>query len=108
MTKNGKPDGIWNETDLVIIDFGISKQNDYGNAVCSGTPGFASPEQLIGESHRKSDNYSFGKLMVFIFCEWQTAWNVLYESDTPKIKFNDQFSIIVRSLLQVCFKNNTR
>ena len=88
-----RPDGTWNEVDIVITDFGVGGANDRqtGHA---GTPGFASPEQFIGDGHRKSDNYSFGKLMVIIFSKWQTSWNLLFQpisdADYRNINFNAQ------------------
>ena len=101
-TVDGKKTGLWNETDLVIIDFGIGGRNDKQTGL-AGTPGFCSPEQLIGQSHRKSDNYSFGKLMVMIFCDWPTAWNVLYQpvTESEKIRFHLRFDTVVRRLLKV-------
>lgn len=69
--------GRWNEVDLVITDFGIGGKDLSVLGNC-GTNGWASPEQLIGHPHKNSDNYGFGKLLVFIFCEWSTAWDVLF------------------------------
>jgi len=45
----------------------------------SGTPGFSSPEQLIGQPHRNSDNYGFGRVLVYLFCNWETAWDSLFQ-----------------------------
>ena len=81
----GSSTGVWNGKDLVIIDFGVSGTNDRKTGL-AGTPGFASPEQLIGDSHEKSDNYSFGKLMIMIFCDWPTAWNAMYQPVTDAEK----------------------
>ena len=82
-----RPDGSWNGKDCVITDFGVGGRNDQikGNA---GTPGFASPEQMVGPGEKKSDNYSFGKIMVMIFSEWQTAWNILFQPITDSEKQN--------------------
>ena len=104
-----RPDGSWNEIDCVITDFGIGGQTNKqtGNA---GTPAFASPEQLIGPGDRKSDNYSFGRLMTMIFAEWQTAWNILFQpvtdAEKPNILSNLHFYhqpvyVVITQLLQV-------
>ena len=107
-TRNAAKTGIWNENDLVIIDFGVGGRNDQQTGL-AGTPGFASPEQLIGNSHPKSDNYSFGKLMIMIFCDWRTAWNVLYQPVTDAQKrhtqFHLRFNIVVKRLVKVSFVN---
>jgi len=80
-----RQDGSWNEIDCRITDFGIGGKEDRqtGHA---GTPGFTSPEQLVQIGTKKSDNYSLGKLMVMIFTEWNTAWNLLFQpiSDAEK------------------------
>jgi len=43
---------------------------------------------MIGPGDQKSDNYSFGKMMVMIFAEWQTAWNILFQPITDSEKTN--------------------
>jgi len=106
-TRNGTKTGTWNRKDLVIIDFGIGGRNDQQTGL-AGTPGFASPEQLVGNSHQNSDNYSFGKLMIMIFCDWPTAWDVLYQpvtdSEKCRNKFHLRFSTTVARLLLVILK----
>ena len=104
-TRNGTKTGVWTEQDLVIIDFGIGGSNDQKTGL-AGTPGFASPEQLFGNTHPKSDNYGFGKLMIMIFCDWPTAWDVLYQpvtdSEKSKSRFKvTRFDMVVRKLLKV-------
>ena len=103
-TKDSSKSGPWNEQDLVITDFGVGGRNDQKTGL-AGTPGFASPEQLIGNSHQKSDNFSFGKLMIMIFCDWPTAWNIIYQpvtqSERRNIKFPVSFSTVVEKLLKV-------
>ena len=108
-----RPDGSWNGKDCVITDFGVGGRNDQikGNA---GTPGFASPEQMVGPGNQKSDNYSFGKMMVLIFSEWQTAWNILFQPITDSEKQNiipnlDPIFTVITKLLNVsllCQINN--
>jgi len=103
-TVDGSKTGNWNEQDLVIIDFGVGGRNDQKTGL-AGTPGFASPEQLIGDSHQKSDNFSFGKLMILIFCDWPTSWNIMYQpvkhSERRNIHFNLRFKTIVERLVRV-------
>ena len=65
----------WDRKTLVITDFGIGGK-DLKRLGKSGTPGCASPEQLIGKVHAKSDNFGLGRLMSFIFFKWHTAWEV--------------------------------
>ena len=93
----------------MITDFGISgrENTQMGQA---GTPGYSSPEQLIGNSDRKSDNYSFGKIMVMIFTEWNTAWDLLFKpiSDLDRANLNfdqkrDSLFGVIRGLLNVSF-----
>jgi len=99
----------WNEIDCRITDFGIGGKDDRqtGHA---GTPGFTSPEQLIGNGIPKSDNYSLGKLMVMIFTEWSTAWNLLFQPisdlDRSNLDFaRERYTLfdIIRRLLNVRF-----
>ena len=71
--------GNWNEKYLVISDFGIGE-----STVEQYTSGFASPEQFVGRPHEKSYNYSLGRIMVFLFCTWETAWNWLFLPVTDK------------------------
>jgi len=78
---NTRKDGSWNERDCRITDFGIGGKIDRQTGR-AGTPGFTSPEQLIQNGTQKSDNYSLGKLMVMLFSEWDTAWNILYQPIT--------------------------
>ena len=100
-------DGKWDGSSIVITDFGIGGKSD-GNQECAGTPGFASPEQLIGAAHAKSDNYGFGRLMAFIFCSWKGAWNLLFKPVT-ELDINalspdttrDQLFKIIKDLTQV-------
>ena len=99
-----RADGTWNEDDCVVTDFGIGGLHDQETGL-AGTPGFASPEQLVGPSHRKSDNYSFGKLLVMVFCNWPTSWNLLFrpvtENERNQMQFNQRFMHVVRELLKV-------
>jgi len=98
-----RPDGTWNEDDCVLTDFGVGGPDILTEL--AGTPGFSSPEQLIGPSHPKSDNYSFAKLMVMVFCYWPTAWDLLFrpvtENERNQIQFNPGFMHVVRELLKV-------
>jgi len=106
-TRDGTRNGIWNEQDLRIIDYGLGGRINQQTGL-AGTPGFASPEQLVGQAHNRSDNYSFGRLMVMIFAEWQPAWNLLFQPITDAERQNinldpalvDLFYVITR-LVQV-------
>jgi serine/threonine protein kinase len=98
----------WNSADrnnLVLADFGLSGDI----ATCSknaGTPGVASPEQMIGKVHRKSDLYSLGKLSIMILFEWDTAWALIAQPKT-KAELKDEkihgteMQKCIASLLQV-------
>ena len=47
----------------------------------AGTPGFAAPEQFL-ESYQidsSADLYSFGRLLVFMTFEWESAFTLLYQ-----------------------------
>ena len=103
-TLDGTRTGEWNEVDCVLTDFGIGGRMDQETGL-AGTPGFASPEQLVGRPHRKSDNISYGRMMTMIFCDWPTSWNTLYrpvtEIERNQTGFNRQFLHVVRELLRV-------
>ena len=71
----------WDGKNLVLTDFGIGG-TDLANLGKCGTPGCASPEQLVGNPHVKSDNYGFGRVMVYLFCRWNTAWDSLFQPIT--------------------------
>jgi len=68
----------WDGRNCVITDFGIGGKTEKTVGM-AGTPGFASPQQLIGNASETSDNYSIGRTMVFLFSTWQGAWNALYQ-----------------------------
>ena len=103
---NVTPDGRWNQSDIVITDFGAGgslEKFTSGNALIRGTPGFASPEQLLGTPHRKSDNYSLAKLTVLILFEWSTAWNLLARPEperSPEMPYFSNFRKIISGLLE--------
>ena len=108
LIRTNPADGTWDGTNLVITDFGVGGTPGQETEM-AGTPGAASPEQLVGKAHQKSDNYSFGRLIVFLFAKWETAWNLQFRPRTDieiaNINF-DQRMIpafeVVRQLLQVC------
>ena len=68
--------GNWNGEDLVIGDFGLSSSFTELEGRC-GTPGFAAPEQFMGNPSAKSDNFGFGRTAVLILFKWDQAWNIL-------------------------------
>ena len=70
------PNGHWDTKNLVLSDFGLSI-SVYKKAGNAGTPGYGAPEQFLGRPHRKSDNYSVGKIGVMTLFPWTSAWNFL-------------------------------
>ena len=90
----------------VITDFGIGGQKDKETGL-AGTPGFASPEQLLSPNvGRESDLYSLGRLMVFLFSEWKSAWTILYKPvediSAVQLTIDDHILLVVfRQLLKV-------
>ena len=75
-------DGKWNNFDLVLTDFGLS--GTIAALGQCGTPGFGSPEQFMGKVHLKSDNYSFGRLVIIVLFSWDIAWDLLSKPITKE------------------------
>ena len=104
--------GDYDGKNCVIADFGIGGKIDKETGL-AGTPGFASPEQLLSPKvGRESDLYSLGRLMVFLFSEWKSAWTILYspveDISTVTLTTDDRTIIaIIRHLLKVCFTGST-
>jgi len=94
---NTGENGEWNETDIVITDFGISGELDRQTENV-GTPGFASPEQWVGNADSKSDNYSFGILAVMIFSDWPTFWRLTCKPMTDQDITGMQIGAIFQQL----------
>ena len=44
----------------------------------AGTPGWAPPEQFLGERSNKEDHFALGRLLVYMFSSWQTSWPLLF------------------------------
>ena len=102
--------GDFDRQNCVITDFGIGGQKDKETGM-AGTPGFASPEQLLRSNvGMKSDLYSLGRLLVFLLAEWPSAWTILYKpiEDISKVNLNitnrDCLGIIGK-LLKVRLRN---
>lgn len=72
----------WNLSDLVITDFGIGGQLSGLNRRGCGTPGFASPEQIVKKPDEMSDIYSLGRTFVLVFFGWNYGWNFLAKPET--------------------------
>ena len=68
----------WDQENCVITDFGIGGKTER-ETQRAATAGFVSPEQTVGKGCQESDIYSTGKLMVFLFSSWSTAWGVLFQ-----------------------------
>ena len=103
----------WDSTDqayLVLADFGLS--GEIGS--CSknaGTPGWASPEQMIGKIHQRSDSYALGKLAIMVLFSWDVAWSILTHPKTETELQNEQIvgtdlHLIISTLLQVNLISN--
>ena len=64
---------------VVITDFGISTSIRVKDTPKkAGTPGWAPPEQFLGERSDKEDHFALGRLLVYMFSSWQTAWPLLF------------------------------
>ena len=64
---------------VVITDFGISTSIRMKNKPKkAGTSGWAPPEQFLGEPSNKEDHFALGRLLVYMFSSWQTAWPLLF------------------------------
>ena len=72
---------------VVITDFGIST-----------SPGWAPPEQFLGEKSNKEDHFALGRLLVYMFSSWQTAWPLLFYPKEQILKlYNRLFNEIERT-----------
>ena len=76
-------EGYWDEKNLKIADFGLSRKKDDLSGRM-GTPGFGSPEQFEGNPSMKSDNYALGRMAIFILFPWKLAWNLSAQLLTGK------------------------
>jgi len=60
--------------------------------IASGTPGFCSTNQVIGGKRKKKKDdpiVSIGKrLFFFLFCDWETAWTLLFKPISEEDKAN--------------------
>ena len=75
-TKKWKQDP---KDSVVITDFGISTSIRVKDTPKkAGTPGWAPPEQFLGISSNKEDHFALGRLLVYMFSSWQTAWPLLF------------------------------
>ena len=55
----------------------------------AGTPGWAPPEQFLGISPSKEDHFALGRLLVYMFSSWQTAWPLLFHPKDQILKLYD-------------------
>jgi serine/threonine protein kinase len=115
----GSPPNIifiqWDGKTLVIADLGISQPDGLGVSQISATPGFGAPEQVAGKAHKKSDNYSTGKVLGFLLSERNSGFYILYEpidqnlaAEIAKFKNNDQFRCIFYDIMSGLLKVNIR
>ena len=109
---NYNKDRIWDSTDqsnLVLADFGLSGDIGWFIGSCSenaGTPGWASPEQMIGKIHQSSDLYALGKLAIMVLFPWDVAWSILAHPKTESELQKEQIvgsdlHLIISTYLQV-------
>ena len=101
--------GDFDGQNCVITDFGIGAKRDKETGM-AGTPGFASPEQLISPKvGLESDLYSFGRLMAFLFAEWNFAWAILYSpiENYSQIAFSTNHKAVI-SVIQKLLKVNKK
>jgi tetratricopeptide (TPR) repeat protein/predicted Ser/Thr protein kinase len=66
-----KPDNIMIQSDgrVLVMDFGIAMAVQEQGATSSGTPAYASPEQLLGQPQgRTSDLFSIGMIFYELLC----------------------------------------
>ena len=77
------------------MNFKNFKDGKNNKAPIAGTPGFAAPEQFLGSYQIDSsvDIYSFGRLLIFMIFEWESAFTLLY-----KPILHDQFDMNNNSL----------
>ena len=94
------PQGEFDGVNCVITDFGIGGKTGKQTGL-AGTPGFASPEQLTGYADKMSDNYSLGRLMIFLFCDWPTAWTGMYKPVTENDLANLTISPVYQRLQRI-------
>ena len=68
----------------------------------AGTPGFAAPEQFLGsyQIDSSADLYSFGRLLVFMTFEWESAFTLLYKP-IPKMSFDGQNTLNLLKHLRI-------
>ena len=61
----------------------------------AGTPGWAPPEQFLGKPSNKEDHFALGRLLVYMFSSWQTAWPLLfYPKKQILVLYDDLFKEI--------------
>lgn len=77
-----KPENVivGDDGEVFLIDFGSAFRISNPPKAFKGSPGFAAPELREGKCTTESDVYSFGKLMLYLFC----GRNPLPEYEEPK------------------------
>ena len=60
----------------------------------AGTPGFASPEQLLGRCSEKSDIYSLGKLLLFLMLPMNVCFYLFFEPHSTKNQIPHQEKLL--------------
>ncbi len=103
-----------------LMDFGVSRAADMGGLTTTGTllgtPNFMSPEQCKGEeSDHRSDLYSLGVLMYFLFTDAypfkaNTPMGVLYmhveKLPRPPVELAPDLPLALNAVILRCLKKN--
>ncbi len=92
---------ITDDGKLVLIDFGISKQNeDTNDTVVAVSKNYAAPEQFVGKSDERSDIFSYGVIL------YQLATRHLPNMPGFDALLKDSISIEIAQIILKCIEAN--